>query len=176
MKLKVAKCLFVKPISTLTDHANIGDFSQVRVNRWKNRALKRKLPFSGMDEEQEAIFTSCSAAKHRQSWWSSGNEAVQFAQLGAVRCLCFFSLMTWRTVPCFFLISSQPFVPRKVRGGLSDYGLEAQFLHAPAALCDHGRYGHALDTCEASKGELQVVSILSSLWLKKNARSKNICI
>ena len=32
--------------------------SQVRVNRWKNRALRRLVPFSGMDEEQEAIFTS----------------------------------------------------------------------------------------------------------------------
>jgi len=29
----------------------------VRINRWKNRALKRLVPFSGMDEQQEAIFT-----------------------------------------------------------------------------------------------------------------------
>eukprot|EP00438_Fugacium_kawagutii_P002878 Skav222172 [mRNA] locus=scaffold3048:245752:255313:- [translate_table: standard] len=31
--------------------------ARVRVNRWKNRALKRLAPFCGMDEQQEAIFT-----------------------------------------------------------------------------------------------------------------------
>jgi len=35
------------------------DWWQVRINRWKNRALKRLAPFSDLDEQQAAIFTSC---------------------------------------------------------------------------------------------------------------------
>lgn len=63
---------------------------KVRINRWKNRALKRLAPFSDLDEQQAAIFTSCLIELvNRWEWYLTGDNICFEYGVRYVRCFCY---------------------------------------------------------------------------------------